>query len=139
MPSSRRPPPSQLFPIWKLTIRSASQQHCHSRWTSGHTEFQECRAKGKDLTAEEVRKATGLRYPIERVIARIPRADVQWLIRYAVIARRLTKDFLSEVLLAPLNAALSGNATQDRGRESLEIAEWRRLEIWNTGPGDPAE
>jgi hypothetical protein len=74
-------------------------------------------------------------YLIERVVRRIPVADqlpVRWVIRYGVVPRRLTPDFIREVLLPALQRALSGEA-EDSGDDLIE--EYLKSRAWPVAPG----
>jgi hypothetical protein len=54
-------------------------------------------------------------YLMQRVIHRIESQTVRWIVRYGVIARRLTEAFTQEVLVPPLLRALRGESTDTVG------------------------
>jgi peptidoglycan hydrolase-like protein with peptidoglycan-binding domain len=54
-----------------------------------------------------------LLYLIERVLKRIPDYPLRWVLRYGVIARRLTRRFLEDVLGPHLQRAMRGNRRYD--------------------------
>ena len=92
-----------------------------------------------DLNADTIRQAPGLHYAVERVLLRIPRPDVQWMIRYAVVPRRLTKAFLIGALYDALRretlAALNDAERKDRGAATLaaENPQWKLKNLWERG------
>jgi hypothetical protein len=78
------------------------------------------------ITAERIRgpefENIDETYLIERVVRRIPVAEqlpVRWVIRYGVVPRRLTRDFVAEVLLPALARALAGSA-EESGDDLVE-------------------
>jgi hypothetical protein len=89
-----------------------------------------------ELTADKIRDYPNFEYAylIDRIIARIPKhhATVQWLLRYAVIPRRLTKAFFSEVLLQFMPPE-GGEATarDDPNRFPAAARQFEAKKPWN--------
>lgn len=75
-------------------------------------------------------------YLVERIIDRVPDVELQWVLRYAVVPRQLTKAFLHDVL-RPFLQREAGEAELDRPREHLpEGADIvRGKAIWGTTTG----
>ena len=73
----------------------------------------------KGLTVEDVEKAptNEFVYLLDRVVLRIPQAAVRWLLRYSVIPRELTFDFVKHVLAPYLPQGVVSDAGQDRANE----------------------
>jgi cellulose synthase operon protein C len=95
-------------------------------------------ALGRDsLTAEEVSSFPSAHYVylVERVVKRIPEQPLRWVVRYGVIPRRLTPDFIEAVLLKPLrrslNGELVGDVPQEHVRQGHKI---RERDIWTPDP-----
>jgi tetratricopeptide (TPR) repeat protein len=88
------------------------------------------------LTAEKIRDYPSFEYAylIDRIIERIPEhhAAIQWLLRYAVIPRHLTKAFFSEVLL-PYMPSQGGQATarDDPNRFPAAARQFEEKRPWN--------
>jgi hypothetical protein len=63
----------------------------------------------------EVKPVFKFAYLLDRIIQRIPesQSDVRWLLRYAVIPRRLTREFLDDVLADYLGTESSGTTQLD--------------------------
>jgi hypothetical protein len=77
-------------------------------------------------------------YLIERVLRRIPDPALRWLLRYGVLARRLTRSFVEQVLLAPLRRSLRGDRRDDDpARDGVTHRDWPRL--WLAGDGAPLQ
>ena len=72
-----------------------------------------------DLTETEIRAypRIDLIYLIERVVERIKVGQVQWLLRYGVVPRRLTLSFLQDVMAKYLPPAMAGVADYDDPRK----------------------
>jgi peptidoglycan hydrolase-like protein with peptidoglycan-binding domain len=69
-----------------------------------------------------------LLYLIERVLKRIPDYPLRWVLRYGVIARRLTRRFLEEVLGPHLARAMRGNRRyDDPAIDDVKDAGWPSL------------
>lgn len=88
-----------------------------------------------DITAAEIQAypSVDLAYLIERVVERIPDAQVQWLLRYGVVPRRLTFAFVRDVLAEELPPATAGRSTtNDHGREGVPPA--KQGKVFRTGP-----
>ncbi|MGJ5201814.1 hypothetical protein [Bradyrhizobium sp. HKCCYLRH1030] len=111
-------------------------------------------ASGRTLTAEEVRTSKiAFAYLIERIIDRIPDEDVlpddgpdiqrrkytqrglRWLLRYAVVPRRLTRSFAAEVLAEFVLDELHDKTHRDEtsleqaGARYTDHDRWRRSNI----------
>jgi len=74
-------------------------------------------------------------YLIQRVVRRIPERDqlpVRWVVRYGAVPRRLTKEFVEQVLAPPLECALSGRV-QHIGDDMVDEA--ISAEVWKAQPG----
>ncbi len=77
-------------------------------------------------------------YLIERVLRRLDDAPLHWLLRYGVLARRLTRDFVEQVLLAPMRRSLRGDRRHDDpARDGVAHRDWPRL--WLAGKGEPLQ
>lgn len=61
---------------------------------------------------------------IERIIKRIPEQPLRWIVRYGIVPRVLSKDFLAEVMREPLCRALSGAAQGDSVSSKMEQDVW---------------
>jgi cellulose synthase operon protein C len=71
-----------------------------------------------DLSAAEVASyPADTIYLIRRVINRIEEPAVRWVLRYGVVPRALSLDFLSEVMLPYLRKAMSGATSLDAPHE----------------------
>jgi hypothetical protein len=82
----------------------------------------------KKTVEEESEEITAVML-IERIIKRIPYEPLHWIIRYGVVPRTLSVDFLRDVMREPLIDALSGKATaegRDRLTSPLEKDAWRQ-------------
>ena len=84
------------------------------------------------ITREEIEHAgsVDMFYLVERVLRRIPDDDVRWTLRYGVVARRLTRRFVEDVLGPHLERAVRGNLVYDdphadRVRDDRWPALWR--------------
>ncbi len=77
--------------------------------------FAELALARRTLTAEDVARMprADVAYLIERVILRIASQPLRWVIRYGAVARHLTVSFLEEVLLPVLRRALRGEVADD--------------------------
>ena len=77
--------------------------------------FAEMAASRRSLTADEVKKIKNpqLAYVLRRVIRRIEERDLRWVVRYGVVPRNLTREFLRDVMDRPLRLALAGQSTSD--------------------------
>jgi tetratricopeptide (TPR) repeat protein len=75
------------------------------------------------LTAEEIENYPRLdfAYLIERVILRIPdeEGEVRWALRYGVIPRQLTLEFMREVMAPHIVDAMRSERPRDRANETL--------------------
>ncbi|XXT23816.1 hypothetical protein WME94_19960 [Sorangium sp. So ce429] len=72
-------------------------------------------------------------YLIERVVERIEDPQVQWLLRYGVVPRRLSFAFLRDVMARYLPAATAGNASYDDPQRDLPEA-LRQKGVFRAGP-----
>ena len=73
-------------------------------------------------------------YLIERVLKRIPDVRLRWLLRYGVLARRLTRSFVENVLLRAMRRALRGdNSADNPADDGVAHKDWARL--WGSGGG----
>jgi hypothetical protein len=79
----------------------------------------------REFTLEHLRelRSVEVEYLVLRVIERIPESDcpLRWLLRYAVIPRQLTEEFVDQVLAPQLRRAMtaSGPEAPDRPAENL--------------------
>ena len=73
--------------------------------------FAEMAASRRSLTADEVKKIKNpqLAYVLRRVIRRIEERDLRWVVRYGVVPRNLTREFLRDVMDRPLRLRLPAN------------------------------
>jgi hypothetical protein len=65
---------------------------------------------------------------IERIVKRIPYQPLRWIIRYGVVPRSLSFDFLRDVMRGPLLDALSGRASAagvDKPESTTEQDVWK--------------
>jgi hypothetical protein len=75
-------------------------------------------------------------YLIERVLMRIPDPALRWVLRYGVLARRLTRDFIEQVLLAPTRRSLRGDRRgDDPAEDGVAHREW--MSLWRVGDRPP--
>ena len=89
--------------------------------TQGHalelTLYGDLVASDPKLTAKVIRNYPEAQYArlIERIIDRIPaeQATLKWLLRYAVVPRRLDLDYVRQVINVPLTRESGGKAVQD--------------------------
>lgn len=74
-------------------------------------------SRGDSLTVQEVRDfpRADVANLMERVVERIE-PELQWVVRYGIIPRRLTRSFLAKVLAEPLRRALAGDQSGDAPR-----------------------
>lgn len=90
------------------------------------------------ITKEEIEKLprADFAYLLERVILRIPEQPLRWVVRYGVLPRELTKDFVSSVLVEPLRAALRGHATADQPKLEWPdgLQEYADQDVWTQDP-----
>ena len=69
-----------------------------------------------------------LLYLMERVLKRIPDYPLRWVLRYGVLARRLTRQFLEEVLGPHLRRAMRGDKRyDDPAVDEVSDAAWPAL------------
>jgi hypothetical protein len=68
---------------------------------------------------------------IERIIKRIPYQPLRWIIRYGVVPRNLSRDFLRDVMREPLLDALSGRASSE-GVDKPDSA--TEQDVWKEEP-----
>jgi tetratricopeptide (TPR) repeat protein len=87
-----------------------------------------------DLTVAEVDQCDdpALLYCIERVVERIDDDRLQWLLRYGVVPRRLSFDFLVHVMRPFLAQGMAGT---DDDRPERDVRP-RRSEVFRTGQAD---
>src|SRR5262249_32063212 len=78
----------------------------------------------------------GLLYAIERVLERIDDDQVQWLIRYGVVPRRLSFDFVVSVIAPHLPHSMDGTSGLDDPTRD-ERPRKRRPTIFRTGVDAP--
>ncbi|MET0382404.1 MAG: hypothetical protein ABW032_03175, partial [Burkholderiaceae bacterium] len=77
-------------------------------------------------------------YLIERILRRIDDEALRWLLRYGVLARRLTREFVEQVLLAPMRESLRGGRRHDDPSEDgVRHREWPRL--WQARRSPPLQ
>ncbi|MDX2034343.1 MAG: peptidoglycan-binding domain-containing protein [Blastocatellia bacterium] len=87
--------------------------------------FAELASSRESLTEDEVARLPNAEfaYLIERIVDRIQEADLRWVLRYGVIPRQLTREFMEEVmgphLLREMGRLASESGQLDRGNESL--------------------
>jgi len=75
-------------------------------------------------------------YLIQRVLARLDDDALHWLLRYGVLARRLTRDFVEQVLLAPMRASMRGERRHDDpAQDGVAHRDWPRL--WRARRAEP--
>lgn len=82
------------------------------------------------ITAAEIDRLgrVDLLYLIERVLKRIPDYPLRWVLRYGVVARRLTRHFLEDVLGPHLQRAMRGNRRyDDPAIDDVKDAGWPAL------------
>ena len=60
-------------------------------------------------------------YLLERVIKRIREQPLRWVVRYAAIPRRLTFEYMEQVLLPPLRRVLGGAAPDDAPQDPARL------------------
>lgn len=92
--------------------------------TKGHalelTLYGDLLASDPNLTAAEIRRYPDAQYArlIERIIDRIPaqQASLKWLLRYAVVPRRLDLDYIRQVINTPLTRESRGSVNDDTTR-----------------------
>lgn len=77
------------------------------------------------MTVREVREVPGpeLHYLVERVLKRIPR-PIAWLLRYSVVARRLTRTFLADVIVPELEVLRKGGSYDNPLRDEAMVARY---------------
>ena len=76
-------------------------------------------------------------YLIERVLKRITDARLRWLLRYGVLARRLTRSFVDHVLLRAMRSAWRGDLrSDDPAQDGVAHKDWPAL--W-AGPSGAAQ
>jgi tetratricopeptide (TPR) repeat protein len=68
---------------------------------------------------------------IERIVKRIPYQPLRWVIRYGVVPRMLTFDFLRDVMREPLMDALSGRAEAGGIDQPASLTE---RDVWTIEP-----
>ncbi|GIF43528.1 hypothetical protein [Actinoplanes xinjiangensis] len=94
------------------------------------------------LTAEQVLAYDDpqVLYLVERIISRIGDPTVRWLLRYAVVPRRLTREFVAEVMAPFLRSGMSGTSTvDDPGADGLpgpDSGQLFRTDVLD-GPDEP--
>lgn len=69
-----------------------------------------------ELNAQQIqafRKDADLLYLIKRVVARIEDPPVRWVLRYGVVPRRLSREFVADVMAGPLLRAMSGQGSAE--------------------------
>lgn len=75
-----------------------------------------------------------LAYLIERIVLRIPQQPLRWIVRYGALPRKLTRDFIGEVLLPPLRRALSGSSRADRPSPFRRGRTGQPIDVWHPDP-----
>jgi tetratricopeptide (TPR) repeat protein len=95
--------------------------------------FAEWANEDDTLDAETVRRSEDVSTVmlIERIVKRIPYQPLRWVIRYGVVPRALTLDFLRDVMREPLLEALSGRA-EAGGLDSPDSPTER--DVWTREP-----
>jgi tetratricopeptide (TPR) repeat protein len=86
----------------------------------------------ESLTAKEVDEfKPEFEYLIRRIINRIPErdGDVRWVIRYGAIARRLTRDFIREVLYPHLERERKRNSSDIQDNVKAYSDSWKAYEL----------
>lgn len=83
--------------------------------------FAELASSRESLTREEVANfpKAEFAYLIERIVDRIQEPELRWVLRYGVIPRQLTREFLETVMGPHLLREMARLAGLDRGNESL--------------------
>lgn len=68
-----------------------------------------------EITEDEIRAYpdADIAYLINRIIARIIFPQVRWVLRYGVIPRHFTREFVEDVMQSPLIEAMTGRAQDD--------------------------
>ena len=83
-----------------------------------------------DITPAEIERLDpALAWSIDRVVGRVPNTALQWLIRYAVVLRRVRRDVAEEVLLPFVVEAMRGSPDDDPdqdGRPADAVPVFRR-------------
>jgi cellulose synthase operon protein C len=97
--------------------------------------FADLAVANPNLTAQEVRRYPEAQYArlIERIIDRIPPSQhgVAWLLRYAVVPRRLTLDFVIDVLAKFLPDEMARRTRRDNPNEfGKEARLYSGREVW---------
>jgi peptidoglycan hydrolase-like protein with peptidoglycan-binding domain len=90
-----------------------------------------------DITAQALGQDVDvdMLYLIERILRRIDDEALRWLLRYGVLARRLTRGFVEQVLLAPMRQSLRGNTrNDDPSQDGVRHREWPRLWVARKAP-----
>lgn len=94
---------------------------------------------GRDtITVDEVRilPSSHFVFLVERVIKRIAEQPLRWVVRYGALPRRLTPEFVEEVLRVPLHEALNGTSRRDQPQlQTRGRAEIREPDLWRPEPG----
>ncbi|WP_219414411.1 peptidoglycan-binding protein [Pseudonocardia nigra] len=81
-----------------------------------------------------------LMYVIERIVERIAEPGVRWLLRYGVVPRRLSFDFLTGVVAPQLADSMAGTSPHDHPERDQRPVD-RSIRIWPTDvpvPESPA-
>lgn len=92
------------------------------------------------ITPADIRSlpSADYQYLLERVIKRIPEQPLRWVVRYGVVPRRLTLDYVEQVMLGELRRALGGEAGDDTARVDGERPEHVRhvdgQDLWQRDP-----
>ena len=72
-------------------------------------------------------------YLVERVLSRLADPKLRWVLRYGVVAPRLTRDFIETVLAGHLEQALQGSRElDDPDADAVRDERWKPL--WRTEP-----
>jgi hypothetical protein len=83
-----------------------------------------------EITKEEIERSgrVDLLYLIERVLKRIPDYPLRWMLRYGVVARRLTREFVEHILGPHLRRALAGDQRyDDPAIDDVDDPSWKAL------------
>jgi hypothetical protein len=76
------------------------------------------------LSAAQVRadSKVDVAYLIRRVVLRLPDSRLRWVLRYGAVPRRLTRDFLIEVMAGPLRREITGQEAADDPSRGLSAS-----------------
>jgi len=75
---------------------------------------------------------------VDRIVGRIIDPPVQWLVRYGVVPRRLSRSFAEQVLLPRIRSAVAGSDA-DRPALDARLQDSGALAVFGTGPAVAAQ